>query len=120
MQLYGRKTQLTILGIFIDSKLSFNEHVKTICKKASQKLIVLLRMVNILSNVQRNVLVNTSFYSQFNYCPLLLMFCSRSLNHKINRLHERSLRIAYNDYTTAFKDLLAKAKTVTIHQTNFF
>ena len=46
------------------------------------------------------------------------MFCSRSLNHKINRLHQRSLGIAYNDYTTAFEDLLAKAKTVTIHQRN--
>ena len=34
------------------------------------------------------------------------------------RLHEISLRIAYNDYTTAFEDLLARAKTVTIHQRN--
>ena len=46
------------------------------------------------------------------------MFCSSSLTHKINRLHERSLRIAYNDYTATFEDLLAKAKTVTIHQRN--
>ena len=46
------------------------------------------------------------------------MFCSRSLNHKINRLHERPLRLAYNDYTATFEDLLAKARTVTIHQRN--
>ena len=46
------------------------------------------------------------------------MFCSCSLNHKINRLHERSLRIAYNDYTATFEDLLAKTRTVTIHQRN--
>ena len=46
------------------------------------------------------------------------MFCSRSLNHKINRLHKRTLRIAYDDYKTAFEDLIAKAKTVTIHQRN--
>ena len=87
-------------------------------KKASQKLTVLLRMSNILPREKREVSVNTFFDSQFNYCPLLWMFCSCSLNHKINRLHERSLRIAYNDYTATFEDLLAKAKTVTIHQRN--
>ena len=46
------------------------------------------------------------------------MHVLQSLNHKINRLHKRSLRIAYNDYTNAFKDLLVKAKIVTIHQRN--
>ena len=112
------ENSVKLLGIFIDSNLSFNEHVKTICKKASQKLTVLLRMANILPGEQRKVLVNTFFDSQFNYCPLLWMFCSRSLNHKINRLHKRSLRIAYNDYTATFEDLLAKARKVTIHQRN--
>ena len=104
-----------LLGIFIDSNLSLNEHAKTICKKASQKLTLLLRIANILPGEQRKILVNTFFDSQFNYCPLLWMSRSRSLNHKINRLHERSLRIAYNDYTATFEDLLAKARTVTIH-----
>ena len=112
------ENSVELLVIFIDSNLAFNEHNKTICKKASQKLTVLLRMANILPGEQRKVLVNTFFDSQFNYCPLLWMFCSRSLNHKINRLHKRSLRIAYNDYTATFEDLLAKAKTVTIHQRN--
>ena len=110
------ENSVKLLGIFIDSNLLFNEHVKTICKKASQKLTVLLRMANILPGEQCKVLVNSFFDSQFNYCPLLWMFCSRSLNHKINRLHEISLRIACNNYTTTFEDLLAKAKTVTIHQ----
>ena len=67
-------------------------------------------MAYILPGEQRKVLVKTFFDSHFNYCPLLWMFCSRSLNHKINRLHERPLRLAYNDYTATFEDLLAKAK----------
>ena len=32
---------------------------------------------------------------QFDYCPLVWMFHGRVLNRKINYLHERSLRIAY-------------------------
>ena len=46
------------------------------------------------------------------------MFCSRKLNHKINRLHERALRITYGDYTSSFEELLIKDGTVTIHQRN--
>ena len=33
---------------------------------------------------------------------------SRALNNKINRLHERCLRIIYNDKTSTFKELLEK------------
>ena len=46
------------------------------------------------------------------------MFCSRKLNHKINRLHERALRIAYSDYVSSFEELLIKDKSTTIHQKN--
>ena len=46
------------------------------------------------------------------------MFCGRRLDHRINKLHERALRIAYNDYSSDFVELLAKDDTVTIHQRN--
>ena len=60
----------------------------------------------------------TFFESQFSYCPLLWMFCSRKLNNKINRLHERALRVAYSDYVSSFEELLIKDGTRTIHQRN--
>ena len=40
------------------------------------------------------------------------------MNNKINRLHERFLRIIYNDKTSYFADLLAKDGSVTIHTRN--
>ena len=46
------------------------------------------------------------------------MFCTRKSNEKINRVHERALRILHNDYTTEFKDLLLIAGTETIHISN--
>ena len=46
------------------------------------------------------------------------MFISRSSNHKINRLHERSLRILYKDDISSFSELLQKANTVTVHTRN--
>ena len=44
--------------------------------------------------------------SQFNYCPLIVIFHSRTLNNKINRLYERALRIVYSDYKSLFCELL--------------
>ena len=44
------------------------------------------------------------------------MFCSRSANKKINKLHERALRIVYDDYNSKFEELLTKKSSFTIHQ----
>ena len=46
------------------------------------------------------------------------MIHSRGLNNKINRIHERALRIVYDDNRSSFEDLLNKDKSVTIHQRN--
>ena len=62
--------------------------------------------------------MNSFFNSQFNYCPLVWMFHSRSINNKINRLHERVLRILYNDFKSSFKNLLDKDGTVSIQVKN--
>ena len=56
--------------------------------------------------------------SNFNYCPILWMFCLNKSNRLINRIHERSLRIAYNDYTSNFDTLLEKDNSTTIHMRN--
>ena len=41
--------------------------------------------------------------SQFGYCPLVWMFCGRQENNRINHLHERALRMVYNDYELTFE-----------------
>ena len=56
--------------------------------------------------------------SQFVYCPSIWMFCQRSSNTRINHLHERALRIVYNDNESTFEDLLKKDNSVSIHHKN--
>ena len=43
---------------------------------------------------------------------------SRGLNNRINKLHERALRMVYKDYTSSFHELLTKDNSVTIHENN--
>ena len=46
------------------------------------------------------------------------MFHSRTLNNRINNLHERALRIVYKDDDSSFKELLVKNGSCKIHHYN--
>ena len=46
------------------------------------------------------------------------MLHSRTLNNKINRIHERALSTIYFDYNSSFNELLDKDGSFTIHQRN--
>ena len=46
------------------------------------------------------------------------MFYSRKLNHRINKIHERALRIVYNDHQCIFEELLERDNSFTIHERN--
>ena len=46
------------------------------------------------------------------------MFHSRDLNNKINSIHERALRIKYQDNTSTFQELLNKDNSVLTHHRN--
>ena len=67
---------------------------------------------------QRKLILSAFITSNFSYCPLVWMFHSRKLNKRINRIHERALRIIYRDYESPFEILLLNSGTLTIHQKN--
>ena len=110
--------QVKMLGITIDNGLNFNEHVTKLCKKASQKLHALSRICNYMTVEQRRVIMKAFIQSQFGYCPLVWMFCSRRLNNRINKIHERALRLVYGNYNSTFCELLKLDKSFTVHETN--
>ena len=64
-------TEEKILGIHFDNKLNFNNHVKKLCKKASQKLHALARLSNLMSIRQRKIIMNAFINSQFSYCHIV-------------------------------------------------
>ena len=67
---------------------------------------------------KRILLMKTFILSYFNYCPLIWMFCSRKSNNRINRIHERAMRITHDDYESTFEQLLIKSKTKASHKKN--
>ena len=112
------ENQKELLGVLIDSNLTFVSHINNLCKKASQKINALARISSYMNIRKKKVLMKSFITSQFGYCPLIWMFHSRALNNKINSIHERALRITYNDKNSTFQQLLEMDNSVSIHQRN--
>ena len=106
------------MSIKIDTKLSFENHVSSLRKKATQKLHDLARIVKHIDLSKHKCLMKAFVTSQFNYCPLIWMFHSRELKNHINRIHEQASRLVYQNNILLFAELLEKGNFVTMHQTN--
>ena len=102
----------------IGTKLSFENHVSYLCKKASQKLHALARIANYMDVSKRKCLMKVFVTSQLNYCPLIWIFHCRELNNRINRIHEQALKLVYQDNSLSFAEVLEKDNSVTVHQRN--
>ena len=59
---------------------------------------------------QRKRIVNLFITSHFSHYPLVWMFHSRRINNHIGHVHERALKIIYQEYNSFFKELLSKDK----------
>ena len=78
----------------------------------------LLRVGNWLNHSQKTTLINSFFFSQFNYCPLVWMFCSKMANNEIEKLHKRALQIIHDDFSSSYDDLRMKDNSATIYVRN--
>ena len=91
-----------LLGMIINSKLNFKEHLEGTIKRSSRKVNVLSRITPYMNLTKQKLLMNSFFTSQFNYCSLVWMCHNRTINNKIDRLYERCPHIFFNDNKSSF------------------
>ena len=109
-QIVPSSDTVKLLGIDIDSKLSFDNHVKAVCAKASRRVSAFSRVANFITLEQAKLLYNSFIMSNFGYCPLIWMFCWKTANEEINRIHKRALRRLYNDFNANFEELFGQIR----------
>ena len=90
-------------GIETDNTLSFNKHISSLCKKASNQLNVIGRTQKFMGFEEKEVLLNS--FVLILITPFLWHFRFSKLWKKIQ---ERTLRILYNDFTSDYNQLLNK------------
>ena len=110
--------QQKLLGVLLDTNLNFEKHVNNLCTKASQKHSALCRVSSFMSTGQKKIIMKAFINSQFGYCPLVWMNHNKKINNRINRIHERALRVVYNNNNATFEELLKKDNSVKIHDRN--
>ena len=107
--------KVKLIGINLESRLNFDYHENTLLNKANKKYHALARVCNYMNTNKRRVLMKAFITSQFSYCPLVW----RTMNNRINTLHEKALRLVYtNKSNLSFDDLLKEDKSVKIQQNN--
>ena len=108
-------TEVQLLGMNIDNKLNFDNHVRSLCKKASKQLKVLYRFRNVLGKKEKELLFNAFIISCFNFCPIVWNFCGKTSIKLVEKVQEKALRFVMNDYQSTYNELLNNSKRCTLH-----
>ena len=66
--------------------------------------------------MQAKTLASFFMNSQFNFCAIVSMFCSRKLKLRFENVHKRTLRVVYSEYENNYKVLLANHDEISIQQ----
>ena len=79
-----------LLGVTLDYRLDFDPHISNICKKAATQLNVLKRLKAFIGFREKQILLQSFVYSNFNYCPLVWYFSSTKSLQRI-KSHKNAL-----------------------------
>ena len=106
---------VSLLGITIDCRLSFDKHVSKLCKKVAFQLSALKMLRPFTENEKTHrILVQAFVLSNFNYCPLVWYFTTTNQLQKIERIQQRALRFITDDYVSNYETLLRDTEMTTI------
>ena len=80
---------MKLLGVEVDKKLPFEKHISTLWKKASNQLNAISRIQTFMDLKEKEILLNSSVNSNFNYCTFVWHFCSAKSLNKIGKIKEQ-------------------------------
>ena len=109
-QVIKSSPDLKLLGVTLDDELSFSTHISDICKKASKRVGVLVRISNMIPREAKLQLYKSAILPNLTYCHIVWHFCKASDARKLERVRERALRAVYNDRNATYEELLEKGR----------
>ena len=103
-----------LLGINIDYKLKFTQHVSDVIRKCGFQLNTLRRHSKLLNTNTKLKIFYSFIQANLNYCPLIWINRNRTDLNRIEKVQKRALRIVFNDKSSDYGQLLNRAKTCSI------
>ena len=104
-----------LLGVQIDERLPFDEHISSICNRVSQQINALLRINKYLTLENRLSIYNAFLTSNFSYCYIVWHFRSNRSMYKLENVHKQALGVVLNDYTSSYRVLLDTVSKTTLY-----
>ena len=100
------KSSVKFLGVQIDADIG------NICRSAANQRNTLIRLRKFLGFEEKKILIDSYFYSNFDYYPLIWMFSLAKSLKKVEALQKRALRFLYGDYSSPSEEVLKKSGKV--------
>ena len=113
-----KSSSVTLLGLTIDNRLTFKDHINILCRRDNLKLNALRRIRKYLTAVKAKLLYNAFINSQFNYASIIWMFCHKQDYLKITKIQYKALKIIYNS-NESYEELLLLNNEESIHQSSY-
>ena len=82
-------TLLRILGITYDTKLSWNVHIKNICKTARQRMYILRKMKPLVTKTELKSIYHATILNVIEYCGPLFVGMNRKNQEMIEKIRRR-------------------------------
>ena len=108
------KPSIKLLGITVDNKLAFDDHVSQVCKKINNQINVIIRNKKLIGSDVILELYKDFIPPHFQYCSSVWHFCSSRNTDKLESLNKRVLRAIFNDWNSNYNELLNKSGTISI------
>ena len=104
-----------LLGLIIDNRRTFKDHINMLCQRANCKLHALRRIRKYLTLEKSKLLYNNFIKNQFNYASIIWMFCRKQDYFEVEKIHYKALKIVYNS-NECYEELLIRNNEVSIDQ----
>ena len=104
----NESTEEKLLGGVFDQNLNFVTRLI--------RSYILSLISNFLETEDMKQISKAFVLSYFSYCPLLWMFCARTLNNTISHIHERTLGISYKVMRSDCYTILLRINSVPLHR----
>lgn len=88
--------KIKYLGLWIDDKLSWNEHINHVCTVVSSSIGVLYRTKFFLKQSTLLLLYNSLVLPHFSYCSIIWAHTFPTYVHKVELLQKKAIRLVDN------------------------
>ena len=97
------ETTVKVLGIRLDNKLNFKEHINFVHSKISRGIYSLKQMKHILDGIHLKLLFNSYIKSIVDYADIFFCLCNKSTLKPLELIYKKAIRIiagaGYREHT---------------------